>query len=897
MSRDMRYRLHQFDWGLVVAALLPLIAILPTFGDGIVNGADAQFHTHRIHAMSELLGSGNLWPRWVTYFHLGYGYPVFNFYAPGATYIGGMIELLGFSTVTAYTLVNALAWMIGSIGTYRLARTFLPIPAALLAAMLWVYAPSRFFEFWWQGSLAQTVSAAFIPYLFYGIVNTSRKPTLKASLSIAIPCAGIALSHTPMTYITGLFAAPFTILLLIWQYRLQRREAIKQAIHIGSGVLLGLGLSTIFLLPMLVELPHIRAASEAPDTVSYLTSNFLRQNDLFVFPQAIDRTDLRLDMPRTLGLIGGILSIIGILGLIRHRKYALALLLMSGLVLVIFMTIESSLDIWLTIPYFRQLRFPERFLRVGAVIVAVLGGCSLLLISRRWQIPVAGIAMAFVLIQALPIIQPGTDFVNWDNVSPSDEIDMEVTQHNWGTTAYDEFEPIWGDIVPYDPPPDYTAYDHDPFRIPVKETDTINLFPTLQADEPTGNRVTITLTEPLPVRFRQYYFPGWTATVNGESIEVYPDEQFGLLAIDLSDGEHTVELTYSGTPIQHIATIITAMTIATVIIIAYRTRRTSVETQAEENLSPRAATPFISVIIGFAVINTAILLPGTHLFIHESPPDTPIYMQTAVNQSFGGVIELLGYTLDTTDAAPGQDIDIILYWRAEADNIGEYRPVVQIVNQSITEAWAVSEPLTPTAGHTTTFTINRFASDIHRLRIFEDAPPYIGHISIQLLDATTGEPLQLDNGSDRLLLNDTIRINGAGVQARQGLDFRLGQQIELWCSSIQQDDTHYTIDLYWHVVEQPTQLLTVLIHGLDVNGGIIIQNDGLPLNGDYPSIFWLPGQTLRDTHTLPYDSDISVIGVGLYETQSTVRLPVTEAGTPVSNDRILLPVNENQCEP
>ncbi len=893
----MRYRLQQFDWGLIVAALLPLIAIVPTFGDGIVNGADAQFHTHRIHTMSELLGSGNLWPRWVTYFHLGYGYPVFNFYAAGATYIGGIIEILGFSTVTAYTLVNALAWMIGSVGTYRLARTCLPIPAALLAAMLWVYAPSRFFEFWWQGSLAQAVSAAFIPWLLYGIINTARRPTLRTALGIAIPFAGIALSHTPMTYITGLFAAPFTILLLIWHYRIDSSAVIKQALHIGSGVLFGLGLSAIFLLPMLVELPYIRAASEAPDTVSYLTSNFLRPNDIFVFPQAIDRTDLRLDMPRTLGLVGGIFSIIGSVALIRHRKYALALLLIGGLVLVIFMTTESSLDIWLTIPYFRQLRFPERFLRVGAVIVAVLGGSGLLLIPRRWQMTGAAVAMTFVLIQALPIVQPGTDFVNWDNLSPSDEIEMEVTQHNWGTTAYDEFEPIWGDIVPYDPPPDYGAYSADPFRIPVKETDTINLFPTLQANEPVGNRVTITLTEPLPVRFRQYYFPGWTATANGEPVEVYPDDQFGLLTIDLPVGEHTVELTYRGTLVQHTATIITVITIAGMIIIAYHSYRTSDEMQTEESLAPRAAIAFISAVIGFAVINTAVLLPGTNLFFHESPPDAPIYMQTSINQSFGGVIELLGYTLHTTDAAPGQDIDITLYWRAEADNIGEYRPVVQIVNQSVTEAWAVSEPLIPTAGHTTTFTSNRFASDIHRLRIFEDAPPYIGYISIQLLDATTGEPLRLDSGSDRLLLDDTIRIHGIGTPARQRLDFGLGQQIELWCSSIQHDDTQFTIHLYWHVVEQPTQPLTVLIHGLDVNGGIITQNDGLPLNGDYASIFWLSGQTLHDTHTLPYDPEISVIGVGLYDTQTTVRLPVFEARTPVSNDRILLPVNENQCEP
>jgi hypothetical protein len=46
----------RFDWGLLLAALLPLIAILPTLnGDQVINTADGVFHVHRIFAMTTLM--------------------------------------------------------------------------------------------------------------------------------------------------------------------------------------------------------------------------------------------------------------------------------------------------------------------------------------------------------------------------------------------------------------------------------------------------------------------------------------------------------------------------------------------------------------------------------------------------------------------------------------------------------------------------------------------------------------------------------------------------------------------------------------------------------------------------------------------------------------------------
>lgn len=56
--------------GMLLAALLPLIAILPTFnGDQVINTADGVFHVHRIFAMTTLMQHGDFYPRWIPYFH------------------------------------------------------------------------------------------------------------------------------------------------------------------------------------------------------------------------------------------------------------------------------------------------------------------------------------------------------------------------------------------------------------------------------------------------------------------------------------------------------------------------------------------------------------------------------------------------------------------------------------------------------------------------------------------------------------------------------------------------------------------------------------------------------------------------------------------------------------
>lgn len=893
---------HKFDWGWLAAAVLPLIGILPTIGDGVIKSADAPLHTHRIFAMTLLLGQGELWPRWVPYFHLGYGYPVFNFYPPGVFYLGGVLGLLGISAPVAFTIVAAIAWILGSIGTYTLARRFLPGNAAILAAMLWAYAPSRLYEVWHQGSLPQMLAAACVPWIFWGLVLAASKPSRRSALALVLPFAGMLLTHQPVTLVTGLFIAPASLVLPLWLSRKARETLLARLVSVFGGLLLGVGLVSIFLVPMVAELRLVAGSEETRDTIPYLISNFLQPQEIFSQPGPMDLTDMRFELPTTLGLVGGILSILGLVALIRRRQYGLAFLLAVATAFMVYMLLEISLPAWRVIPYLAQLRFPARLLRVGAVFIALAGGASILLLPKRWQGIGLGAALMITLISTLPLVYPNQKFVNWPNLSALDEIQMEQAEHNWGTTSYDEFDPIWGERIPLDRAPDPEQYVTDPLRIVVRRSDINNLWPRLEKVEELDSATTrVTVTEEIPLRFHQYYFPGWTVTMDGQPVNYYPDEQYGLITVNVPPGEHTISLKYTGTPIQYIGGYIT---LASILIVGmlFRTGKPIEEpnpvvgTRYPLSLQRPAAFWIIGGIIVFALVNTLYITPNTLWFRYQSAPDTPALMQTPVHARFGEDFELLGYTLNQTSVGPGQLLNVTLFWLPQRDLVLHHRPVVQLVNLSMSQAWAVSEPFFPGGGQFNPYTPENFASELHSMRVFDFAKPYVGRIMVQMVDTSTNRPLILPDGSDRVLLEPLIRVNAPNPSVNHMLDYRFGDRVELWCAAIKQADEQYMLDLYWHVVTTPEQNLVTLVHGLDADGNIVEQADRPPLGDDYPSSLWLPGQNLAASYTLPANSAIEGIGVGLYIPSDGTRLPVTQNGERVADDRILLPLEENSCQ-
>jgi hypothetical protein len=194
---------------------------------------------------SAQLRSGILYPRWLPESHGGLGAPVFYFYPPLAFYLTAMLSLLGLSTywsvITAFGVAMAgsgiamLYWLKG--WTHR----------PLAGALLYVAAPYHMVDFYSRGALAEFCAYALLPLVALGIRRAARSGRFGA---LAIAYAALIMTHLPAALLTSLFfVAPYCLFLAS-----RHRQALRPLL---LGGLFGIGIASIYLLPMIALQPHV----------------------------------------------------------------------------------------------------------------------------------------------------------------------------------------------------------------------------------------------------------------------------------------------------------------------------------------------------------------------------------------------------------------------------------------------------------------------------------------------------------------------------------------------------------------------------------------------------------------------------------------------------------------
>ena len=69
-------------------------------------------------------------------------------------------------------------------------------------------------------------------------------------------------------------------------------------------------------------------------------------------------------------------------------------------------------------------------------------------------------------------------------------------------------------------------------------------------------RATIAMRESGQVQLHQFWFPGWSAAVDGQNVPAAPFGSMAIVSCNLSAGEHVVEFRYEGMPQRRAALLI-----------------------------------------------------------------------------------------------------------------------------------------------------------------------------------------------------------------------------------------------------------------------------------------------------------------------------------------------------
>ena len=251
---------------------------------------------------------------------------------------------------------------------------------------------------------------------------------------------------------------------------------------------------------------------------------------------------------------------------------------------------------------------------------------------------------------------------------------------------------------------------------------------------------------------------------------------------------------------------------------------------------------------------------------------------------FGTGIRLLGWDISTTDARPGDRLDISLFWEAKRsiqadhmarlwliDEIGQFGGEVcaaPVGNQYPTSQWCSGEIL----------------RGQHGLTVDAATPAGTYYLMLNVLDE-----------SRHNLRTDDLRLGVITVSGRQrlfslpapvqhpvqvefeGLVRLLGYDLPQTKVSPGDD---LALTLYWQAMRRLDTSYTVFTHLLDERNEIWGQQDNIPVQGNYPTTGWLPEEVIVDQYRIPVSGDAPAgryqIEVGLYDAATGLRLSAVD---------------------
>ena len=878
----------------VVAALfaITLPTIVPLLRPGLPDTAHKLIHLFRVVQLDLLIRDGYLLPRWAPDIGYGWGFPVFNYYAPLSYYVLEPFHVLGLSLDDSLKLALILAAAAYAMGGYLWARTVMPAGPALVVATANLYAPARFFELYRSHSLGQILSMALLAFAlwaFYGVMVSGSRRWFVAATGLL---AAIILTHN----ITALFAAPL-IIFYVAIVAAGRRELVG-LYRAGLAIVFSLGLSAFFWVPALFERHYIQTNLGVSKSYE-VTRNLLDLIEVLSPSPVADVALKNPDLPFNLGPALLIFSLLGATLVSWPRRTHRMLryqAIFAGLALValVFMVTPASAPIWQNLPLLSFAQFPRRLLGLATAPAALLCGIAALrsceLLGHRLTPLLVPAFIVFLLVAIeSPRLYPLEPFMESGDLQAVDILDYELRTGAFGTTGTGEFTPVWVEERPTGAPPCGGWTNGN--RRPKLEGNCLpdGVQAKWLASDSLREEYTVTVSAPTPIQYPVYYFPAWRVAIDDEAVATRPAEGTGVLTFDLPEGLHRLKVWYGRTPVEQAAEYISLMALVGFLGLLTLIRN-----------SRRRQTVAVSVTVNRDVISPPLLIAAlllvmltlkitffdrhTELLSYRSPVGTVRDAQYNVDVTLGGKVKLIGYDLNRRTIMPGEAINVTVYWQS-MERLGvDYRSVMRLLDMNTGKAIANSDHLNPGGRPVRTWWPTQYVTDHHVLTLPASAPPIAYQLQVGLYRKIDGKYERLLRpGVDGWqaehvpLASVVVRaIEGEGIGDRrfERTDVVFEEELRLRGYVLERlEQNELRLTLRWSADKKPTRDFSVFVHVLDWSGKVVHQVDAKPLQGTYPTVEWPAGEEVDDVYVIGSDVSSSEglsLAVGLYNAEAGV---------------------------
>lgn len=526
---DLKDFLKKF-WPYILIIILSLIVSWPVFLPGYFPHHD-DLQVMRIFEMRHCFDDFQIPCRWVPDMGYGNGYPLFNYYNVFPYYIGGLASyFIGF--IGSAKLLFFIAAFSAGITMFLLAKELFSLYPALLASIMYIFAPYRALDIYVRGAISESFALAIVPLIFYFALKLLKGVSKKSILGLTLSLGAFLTSHTIMT----LLFAPLILIFLILVFWGRGKLIISSIIF---SLLLGFGLSAFFTIPAYFEKDLVEIENLARMDLDF-RAHFVTLNQLFFdrywgygasFPGEGDTISFQIGWPHW---ILAFLSVPSLLIWKKNKKFALIYLtLFLFFVFSLFMTHNKSAFIWEKIGLLRFVQFPWRFLAL-AIFTSVILSAFLLTLLRPFLVKI--IFLIFVsatIFLNLAYFQPEGFYFN---LTDEDKLSGELWDKQQKAS-----------ILDYLPKGAIESKERaSNLPIIVSGDSTIGYF------ENKSNQweLKINVKSPSKIEFPVYDFPNWKVYRNDVEIEHSKDNYLGRISINLENGDYMIRGKFTDTPIR-----------------------------------------------------------------------------------------------------------------------------------------------------------------------------------------------------------------------------------------------------------------------------------------------------------------------------------------------------------
>ncbi|MCL4295221.1 MAG: hypothetical protein KJ077_05815 [Anaerolineae bacterium] len=576
---------HRASLWLILA--LSLFAWVPLLTPAyFFNAHDARHSVFFLVEFDQTFRDGFWYPRWSPDFAFGYGYPLFNLYAPLAFYAAEVLHLLGLGFTTAIKTMYVLATIGAGVGMYGFAQRLFGPRAGLLAAVVYMYAPFHLVEIFVRSAYAEFVALAIIPFVFWAFTELVLASSLLRVALAGLSYGLLALTHHTIFFTFSPFLMTYLLTLILIKARVRLKPLMAHSVYTAGAGLLGLALAAVYLIPVIAETRYIKVEQWTSGSYNYL-QHFVYFAQFFSPEWGYGYAGVGLadDFSFQLGIVVIALTFFALVRLISRpfpRRSVAVFFFVSTLVIIYLMSPLAEF-VWRVVPIATLVQFPWRLLGMAAFTMSVVAGALLAEENNQWptvnsqystdiQIPTSKhpstiyyppssifyLLCLVVVLASFPYTLPQyTEIpgwaetplavVNWDRASIVDRVGMVSFTQEQPQTSPLEQRYLNGQ--------------------PLEAAAILTGQGTIETLHRGGasSRVKVNATGPVTLQFYTYDYPGWRVTLDGQPLPHRHEPPFGLITVDVPAGEHIVLLRMGSTPPRTMGAIISILALLLVI--------------------------------------------------------------------------------------------------------------------------------------------------------------------------------------------------------------------------------------------------------------------------------------------------------------------------------------------